>query len=651
MTQSNAKETPLRRGRRSRLSEAIGDALGRWLIACLVVAGVALSGEAEDAGARDEAPAAAPEPSPSPLGQAAEYRVGGFDAAAGWAETPRRIVARPSPNPRRSAAPAIGVASFSAEPPEEAVAAAQSAPTERIVEDIAVEDIAAPAATPVTPPAAAGGLTRPLTGGAGADDALPQSPRSGLVGYMVARVDTGEVIAARNADEPFIPASVTKVPTALYAIDSLGLDFRFRTRLIATGPLVGGVLRGDLILSGGGDPTLDSGDLARLVAELKAAGVNRVAGRFIYDDRALPRMEEIEPGQPVYASYNPGLSGLSLNFNRVLMRWSRQNGGGYDIEMRAHAARRQAPATGYEAALLPPEDRALFRRSARDGAGGRRIQVWSVSERNLGRRGQRWLPVQDPSLYAANAFRSIATDEGVQLPEPVAGAAPLLDTAPDGPRLLAEHLSEPLSNILSGMLKYSTNLTAEVIGLTASGVRHLAARDVRFRASAADPSRDLALSGDAMARWVNETYGLGAEGAGGDMIFYNHSGLTAASRVTPRAMTQLLVNAAADPARFAEFYELMPVRTGRGVRNTALVRAKTGTIYYGRALVGYIECRASGERYAFAFFNSDATERASFDLSIDVNAPAPPRSARIWLNRAMAAERALMTRWTTRLCG
>ncbi len=659
-------KAPPRRGA-ARLREALRDAMARWLIATLAVAALALAGDAGDAGARDDAPSTAPSPAPSPRGDAAAFTALGFDAEAGWSATPRRMVARPRVNPRRAAeaAGAVGVASFSAETPAPA-AAEEVAETPAPGEAAEVAETPTPdaaetpeperserivAAIPSSEPAE---RTRPLTGGAGADDALPQSPRSGSVGYVVVRLDDQEIVAALNPDEAFIPASVAKVPTALYALDTLGADFQFRTRLIATGPVDGGVLHGDLVLVGGGDPTLDSADLDDLVEALKAAGIDRVAGRFLYDDRALPHAPEIEPGQPVYASYNPGVSGLSLNFNRVLMKWERRSAGVYDIEMRAHAAGRWAPATSYEGALLPTDDRALFRRSAREASDGsrsrgREIQVWSVASRSLGRRGQRWLPVQDPSRYAADAFRRIAEEEGVVLPEPEPGAAPRLGSEPDGARVIAEHLSKPLRDILRGMLKYSTNITAEAVGLTTTGVRRLSGAG--FGAPGSDPSRSLRGSGEAMAAWVNEEFGLVGDDAGAPTIFYNHSGLTAASRVTPRAMAQILVNASSHAEAFEVFYGLMPRRTGRGARNTAIVRAKTGTIYYGRALAGYIECRGDGARYAFAYFNSDPAERAAFDLVVDVHAPAAPRSATVWLNRAVSVERALMARWTRRLCG
>jgi D-alanyl-D-alanine carboxypeptidase/D-alanyl-D-alanine-endopeptidase (penicillin-binding protein 4) len=51
------------------------------------------------------------------------------------------------------------------------------------------------------------------------------------------------------------PASVAKALTSLYALDTLGADHRFQTRVMATGSVIGGVLKGDLILVGGGDHT------------------------------------------------------------------------------------------------------------------------------------------------------------------------------------------------------------------------------------------------------------------------------------------------------------------------------------------------------------------------------------------------------------
>lgn len=72
--------------------------------------------------------------------------------------------------------------------------------------------------------------------------------------FVVADAVTGEVLESFSALRAHPPASVTKAVTALYALEMLGPQFRFETRLLGTGPIENGVLKGDLILAGGGRP-------------------------------------------------------------------------------------------------------------------------------------------------------------------------------------------------------------------------------------------------------------------------------------------------------------------------------------------------------------------------------------------------------------
>ncbi len=134
---------------------------------------------------------------------------------------------------------------------------------------------------------------------------------------MVVDLDTGEVVDQSRADTPFAPASVAKLPTTLYALDRLGPEYRFETRVAISGELRGETLEGDLILIGGGDPELDTDDLLPLVTQLAERGFRHVTGNFYVDGGSGPRLAAIDAGQPVDAAYNPALSGLNLNFNRV----------------------------------------------------------------------------------------------------------------------------------------------------------------------------------------------------------------------------------------------------------------------------------------------------------------------------------------------
>ena len=160
----------------------------------------------------------------------------------------------------------------------------------------------------------------------------------GDVTFCVVDVTSGLTLETRGNDEGLPPASVTKAITALYALDVLGGGYRFVTRLLATGGFADGVVQGDLILAGGGDPTLDTDGLAALAAQLKKAGVREVKGRLRVWGGALPFERVIDRTQPEHVGYNPSISGISLNFNRVHFAWKRA-GGKYTVSMDARSSK------------------------------------------------------------------------------------------------------------------------------------------------------------------------------------------------------------------------------------------------------------------------------------------------------------------------
>lgn len=114
----------------------------------------------------------------------------------------------------------------------------------------------------------------------GAEAPLQDAARE-LVGVdqgVYAVAEDGTVLASLNADRAVHPASVTKVAATLALLERLGPAHRFETRLLATGPVRDGVLRGDLVVEAGGDPALVFEDAFRLLAELRTLGVRRVEG-------------------------------------------------------------------------------------------------------------------------------------------------------------------------------------------------------------------------------------------------------------------------------------------------------------------------------------------------------------------------------------
>jgi D-alanyl-D-alanine carboxypeptidase/D-alanyl-D-alanine-endopeptidase (penicillin-binding protein 4) len=443
---------------------------------------------------------------------------------------------------------------------------------------------------------------------------------SGVSGWMVVDIDTGEVLDSASADQPFVPASVAKLPTAAFALDAMGPKHRFETRLLATGPVRGGQVQGDLILSGGGDPELDTDGLAAMSAALVSRGVKGTTGRFVVDGSALVQVPEIDHSQADDASYNPSVSGLNLNFNRVHVKWDARNGRD-QLSVEAVSESMSPRVQGVQVAVASFPGGPLFSLLQ----SGER-EVWEMSQKAYRGRGARWLPVKGPERYAGEVFRDLATSQGVRLGPIEAGSAPR------GAEVLATQRSRQLGSILRDMLRYSTNLTAEVTGVAAT------------RATGSDVET-LGASAEVMNAWAASVAGFPLGDPG--FRFVNHSGLTLDSKVSPRRMVDLLralARRAADPGRqhgrlpggiagYLKPHNVVAESFPLNYDELDVV-AKTGTINFVRGLAGYI-ATPGGRRMAFAIFSNDLPRRAS----------GPQRVNKRWMGRAKGFERALIRNW------
>ena len=439
---------------------------------------------------------------------------------------------------------------------------------------------------------------------------LARADLSGEVGFVVADGRTGRILDSHLPNAAMPCASVTKVFTTLYALDHLGPDHRFTTRIVVTGPVQDGTVQGDLILFGGGDPTLTSDDLASMAAALAAKGVRGVTGRFLYDADVVHHFSAMDPGQPPQAGYNPGLSGLNLNFNRVHFQWKRTKTG-FETLMDARADRIQPAAPDITMKIV---DRASppYTLHVADGR-----EAWTVAERVLGSHGSRWLPVRDPAPYTATVFREIAAAYSVRLPDPAPGRVP------DGATVLVSHQSDDLTSILRTMLYYSTNVTAELVGL-ASTTKMTGRVPTSLAASAAE-----------MSGWIQKRYGVSAH-------FGDHSGLAPGTRVTAADLTRVLVGAA--PAgqlrSLLKSIYLLDDR-GRLIKNSPLsVQAKTGTLNFVSALTGYLS-GPDGQELVFAILTSDmARHRAVEDSPQEI-----PPGVRRWTRHSRQLQQNLIETW------
>lgn len=464
-------------------------------------------------------------------------------------------------------------------------------------------------------PSARGGNARavPAVRTASSPDALITAAQlGGAVGFAVADLRSGKVLETGNAAMGLPPASTAKAVTALYALDTLGANFRFATQISTNGSIANGVVSGDLFLIGGGDPTLDTNALAGMASKLKSLGIREVRGQFYYVDNALPNLRDIDPSQPDHVSYNTAISGLNLNFNRVHFEW-RRAGNGYSVTMDARS-NKYRPEVYIAKMSIAARDLPVY--TYKDGG---RFDEWSVARGALGNSGARWLPVRKPGLYAADVLQTFARAQGIVLKSPKRS-----ERAPKT-RALVTNTSAPLSTILRDMLKYSTNITAEVVGLAAT--RKRGGRITSLKASASE-----------MSRWANAALKMG------NASFADHSGLSDASKVTAQGMVNAMLMARSS-AGFAELLKPIAMRDAnrKVIKNHPIkVHAKTGTLNFVSALSGYMTA-PNGKQLAFAMICADTGRRRGIK---DADKEAP-RGGRAWNRRAKALQQQLIERWGT----
>jgi D-alanyl-D-alanine carboxypeptidase/D-alanyl-D-alanine-endopeptidase (penicillin-binding protein 4) len=480
------------------------------------------------------------------------------------------------------------------------------------VAGVAFAEAPAVSLRPVPRPEALGGAAPRQAGliTPSAAELIEQAKLGGAVSFVVADARTGVVLESVGGDRVLPPASVAKAVTALYGLSVLGADFRFRTELVATGPMVDGLIQGDLVLVGSGDPTLDTDGLAAMVARLKAAGVRGVTGGFALYAGALPYVRAIDPEQPDHVGYNPAISGLNLNFNRVHFEWTRASDG-WAVAMDARSDKFR-PAVSVAKMSVVSRDLPVY--TYRETQGG---DEWTVASAALGNGGSRWLPVRRPDLYAGEVMQVLAAAQGIRLPE-----AKAIWAVPQGTVLVTQE-SARLSAIVASMLKYSTNLVAEVIGLTASA-RHGAGAD------------GLAGSAAAMNAWMGSEFGARSA------ALVDHSGLSGQARLSASDMVAMLLRDGPGGALHAHLKEIVPQDAeGKPLADPRYsIHAKTGTLNFVSSLAGYVTA-GDGTPLAFAIFTGDSERRDRLSPE-EMERPA---GGRAWARRSRWLQQQLINRW------
>lgn len=435
--------------------------------------------------------------------------------------------------------------------------------------------------------------------------------RNSSHGVLVVSLDRGDTLYAYNPDLPLAPASNMKLFSTAAALYYLGPDFRYSTYALADGPIENGVLRGDLILYGTGDPAISSRmlggsitPLRALADSLRAKGVTEITGDIVGDGSYFDDGWIAEGWREEYRldSYSAPVGALSLAENIVSVRVTPGGSAGQPATIRT----------------TPSTDGLLIQNRVTTTASGNSTVRFSYDPEGLVIEGRiarghpgvaRSVTVVDPANFAAAAFRTVLEGAGIRVGgnvrmvrrsegSPISFGAVSTGGGPAvPPRVLGTHLSPTLREVTAVTNHVSQNLFAESLFKT---VGRVALGDGSFQGGA------LAVQ-----------YFLECERPFdfSTIRIVDGSGLSPINRITPRATVHLL-DLMTRTDVWDAFYESLPEAAsssggqhslrGRmgGTPAARNLRAKTGTIANVSGLSGYVRA-ADGELLAFSILTND----------------------------------------------
>jgi len=419
-------------------------------------------------------------------------------------------------------------------------------------------------------------------------------PREALAAVVV---DAAPLLAGRGAPllswrsgSPMNPASVMKLVTSYAGLELLGPAYTWTTPVYADGPVEGGVLRGNLVIQGQGDPKLVMERLWLLLRRVQALGIGRIEGDIVLDRSAFAASSQ-RPGDfdgEALRPYNVQPDALLVNYKSVVMTFAPDPGSGsarirYDpplagVQMQP-AVPLAAGSGGGSAGLGECGDyRAQLQPDFADP-----LRIGFAGSYPVGCGEKSWsLAYGDPASYAARAIAGLWREMGGQLGGQVRDGA-----VPAGllPAFTLE--SPPLAEVIRDINKFSNNVMAQQLFLTLS---------------LSQPGGASAqASGKAVRAWWQARLG-GPGGAAQELpVLDNGAGLSRLARITPQALARLLQTAYVSGA-MPELMASLPIagvdgtlRRGGSAASRGWAHLKSGTLRDATALAGYVHT-PSGRR-------------------------------------------------------
>ncbi|MBU6453566.1 MAG: D-alanyl-D-alanine carboxypeptidase/D-alanyl-D-alanine-endopeptidase [Cyanobacteria bacterium REEB67] len=392
------------------------------------------------------------------------------------------------------------------------------------------------------------------------------------VGVEVIELPSGRLLYSHDGEKRLTPASTTKVITTSAAYELLGPDFKYKTTIDATGPVVNGVVKGDLILQPSQDPSFNRSDLLRLIDDMKngrggSEKITQVEGNAYVGGPP----EGHESFQPTWLSedfgqdWMPASSSLVIDRNIAFASGFPKQFHVSDDKSTGHALLDSLLSSGEAASWVsfdaPRGIFHIYRGSAYSPSG--------TNDPAIKHDGP--FVVANPDAFNQAIFQAMVAESGIKLGADH-GSPKLANT-----HALAEHVSKPLSLLIKHCLYESDNLYAQQLlrslGATTLGVGSPTGGKVSSKTL---EDRGLFKLGDWLAS-------IGVPNQ--EVVLFDGCGLSRKDCLSPHALN-LVLKHMAGPEIKSSYLNLMH-QTG-AKDGSGLFRLKTGAMDTVRGITGVL---------------------------------------------------------------
>lgn len=462
-------------------------------------------------------------------------------------------------------------------------------------------------------PAAQAALPQPVSQ-AMAAASLPED----ALGALVLRGDA--MLVSHLAERPMLAASTMKLVTTLVALEQLGPVFKGRTEFLTGAVQAGDTLKGDLVLRGGADADLTGEVLREMLQALRNQGVRKIEGRLVLD-RQLFHPARIDVGLPPFdewpnAYYNVIPDALLVNKNMLLLD---MRSGEQGVQVNSQPALdRVTVESGFtliDAPCARWEDGWKHPLVVRESGGAIRVLLQGTYPKNCVASNS--INVVDRNDYVSRLLRHTWQNLGGTIEGPtVEGVAP-----PDA-RLLAQHVSRALPEVVRDINKPSDNALARTLFLSLGSLQADAA--IGSIALPVVPGQNTSLRSELAVRTWMRAQGIDDTG----LVMENGSGLSRIEKISPQQMA-LLLKAGLRSKWAPEFLSSLPIvgvdgTMGRRLKDSPAAessRMKTGTLRNVTAVAGYVRDANGQQCVVVAMINSESAGegkgRAVLDALVD----------------------------------